>query len=396
VARRFILLGGLVVALAASGAAEASWRMGGTGNGYSKAATMPGSSAPTHTIATWPNVALSWTAGTVGGAPVSFLVRRYAEGGTTAQAIGAACSGTVATNACTENGVPVGRWQYTTQATKGSWIGAESVKSSTVEIAAAPTSLTCPLCHTYGTTTYINAANATNVQLKATFAATSLATDAANLSLTDSANHTVSTSSAAPAGAGTVSFPSLSTSTLTDGTVTAGAHVTANTGDLSPTTSLGLVRDTVSPSAANVLGANGSGSTAKKVDNGDTLTYTFSEPVDPGTIASGWTGSSKSVSATLSSSGSSTTVAVANTNLGTVNTQANYVVLTVTCSSSTMAMSGSVVTVTLGGCGGALALLLASTNVTPSKFVWTPTTTVTDLAGNPMSATAVTGSTGGF
>jgi hypothetical protein len=388
--RRLLALGGLVAALAISSVAEASWVTGGAGSGYSKASAIPAPAAPTHSIVTYPNVTLSWPAVTVGGAATSYTVRRYSEAGAV-QSIGASCSGTVATNGCVESAVPVGRWQYTAQATKASWSGPEGVKSTTVEIAAAPTSVTCSNCHVYGTTSYVNAANQAAVQLRAAVPATSLVTDTAKLTLTDGSSHSVSTSAAAPSGAGTVTFPTLSTGTFVDGAVTAGALVTANTGDVSPTTSLALVRDTVAPAGTNIAGSNGAASTAKKADNGDQLAYTFSEPVDPGSVMSGWTGSSAGVSAVFTNSGANDTIAVTGTNLGSVNTQANYVTGTLSCGASTMAMSGSIVTVTLGGCTPTTA---QRTNVGNTTFKWTPSATVTDLAGNAMSATVVTQSGG--
>jgi hypothetical protein len=388
--RRLLALGGLVAALAISSAAGASWVTGGAGSGYSKASAIPAATAPAHSIVTYPNVTLNWSAVTVGGAATSYTVRRYAEAGAV-QPIGASCSGTVATTSCVESAVPVGRWQYTTQATKSSWSGPESAKSTTVEIAAAPSSVTCSNCHVYGTTSYVNAANQTAVQLRATVPATSLATDTVKLTLADGASHSVSTSGAAPAGTGTVTFPTLSTSTFVDGAVTASAFVTANTGDVSPTTSLALVRDTVAPAGTNIAGSNGPTSTAKKADNGDKLAYTFSEPVDPASVMTGWAGSSATVSVVFTNSGANDAITVTGTNLGSVNTQANYVTGTMTCGSSTMAMSGSVVTVTFGGCAPTTA---QRANVGNTTFKWTPSTTVTDLAGNAMSAAVVTQSGG--
>ena len=391
VRRHLLVLGGFVAALAIAGAAEASWATSGSGAGYSRATSIPAGSVPSHTISTYPNVSLNWTALTVGGAAVSYSVRRYSEAGTL-QSIGASCSGSVATNSCTESAVPVGRWQYTTQATKGSWLGAESAKSTTVEIAAPPTTLTCTNCHTYAGTgvVYVNSGNRTAVQLQATLPVTSLATDTANLSLTDGASHTVSTSKPATSGAGTVVFSTLSTATFVDGAVTAGSYVTANTGDVSSTKSLALVRDTVTPTATNIVAANGG--TRRVIDSGDTITYTFSEPVDPGTVKSGWSGASTPVTVAFTNSGSNDTFTVGGPDLATVNTTANYVTGTVTCSGSTMIASGSTVTVTLGTCVG-------STRTGPNagdNFQWTPSATVTDLAGNPMSTTVVTGSNGTF
>ena len=385
---RIILLGGFAAALAICGVADASWSTGGGGNGASSALSIPPVAAPSHTIATYPSVSLSWPAVTVGGAAVTYTVRRYSEAGVP-QPVGNACTGSLPTSSCTESAVPVGRWQYTAQAARASWIGAESARSTTVEIAAAPTSVACLNCHTYGTTTYVNAAIATAVQLRATFASTSLATDTANLSLTDGASHTAAASSAAPDGAGTVSFAPLDTSTLVDGAVTAAAGVTANTGDVSPTMSLALVRDTVAPSGSDVAGANGG--TARQLDNGDTLTYTFSEPVDPATVKAGWTGTATTVSAVFTNTGGGDTIAVTGTNLGSVDTHANYVKATLTCSASTMSTSGSTVAVTFGGCAPAGS---ARKNAARSAFTWTPSASVTDLAGNSMSTTAVT-QTGG-
>jgi hypothetical protein len=51
-----------------------------------------------------------------------------------------------------------------------------------------------------------------------------------------------------------------------------------------------------------------------------------------------------------------------------------------------MTLSGSTVTVTVGAVISGATLSSAST----TKLVWTPSSAATDLAGNAMSATAVT------
>ena len=51
-----------------------------------------------------------------------------------------------------------------------------------------------------------------------------------------------------------------------------------------------------------------------------------------------------------------------------------------------MTVSGSTVTLTLG----ALASGTTKTSSSTTRMVWTPSTGATDLAGNAMSATAVT------
>jgi hypothetical protein len=372
-----------IVALAVVQAAVAAWSISSNGNGYVKALSMPAGSAPTKSVSN-PNITVSWSAVTVGSSAVdSYTVRRYTEAGVL-QSITAGCTGAIAATTCTENNVPVGRWQYTTQPVKAGWTGAESAKSVTAEIAAAPTGVSCTNCTTFGATHYINNAGKLSVSLQVTLAASSLSTDTVHLTLTDSASTTVTaTTQAATAGAGTVTFTGLNTSTLVDGNITATAWVTTNTSDSSPNTTATLVRDTVAPTASDIVGTN-AGGTAKKIDaSGDTLVYTFSEPMDPASIQAGWSGASTTVNPSIVGGDTITVVAP----LGSVSTGgAGYVSngATVTCSTTTMVMSGSTITLTLNNCLPANKLKVGSATET---FAWTPSASATDQAGNPMSTT---------
>lgn len=371
-----------LVALVVVRVAAAAWTLPGSGNGAAKALSMPAGSAPTAAIS-YPNIAVSWSPVTVGGSAVtSYTVRRYTSAGAL-QSITAGCAGAITATTCTENSVPVGRWQYTTQPVKASWAGAESAKSTTVEIAAAPTAVSCTSCTTFGSMKYINIAGKASVSVQVTLAATSLSTDTVHLTLTDSASTTITaTTQAAPAGAGTVTFTGLNTSTLVDGNVTATAWVTANTSDASPSTSTTLVRDTVAPSANDIFGTNGG--TAKKIDAGDSLVYTFSEPMAPASVQAGWSGAATSVTVTIVG-GDTITVVPA---LGSVSTGgAGYVVAgnTVTCTSVTMTMSASTITLTnLTNCTPASKM---NPGTATQTFAWTPSASATDQAGNPMSTT---------
>jgi hypothetical protein len=383
--KKFLTL--LCVALAALAAvrvAAAAWSISSSGNGAAKALSMPAGSAPTKSVS-YPNIALSWSAVSVGGAAVdSYTVRRYTEAGVL-QSIASACSGAIAATTCTENSVPVGRWQYTTQPVKGGWTGAESAKSVTAEIAAAPTGVSCTNCTTFGSTKYINNAGKLAVNLQVTLAASSLSTDTVHLTLTDSASTTVTaTTQAATAGAGTVTFTALNTSSLVDGNITATAWVTTNTADSSANTTATLVRDVVAPTASDIFGTNGGG-TAKKIDTagGDTLVYTFSEPMDPASIQAGWSGASTTVNPSIVG-GDTITAAAA---LGVVSTgAAGYVQtgFTVTCSTTTMVMSGGTITLNLNNCLPTSRLKIGTATQT---FAWTPSALATDQAGNPMSTT---------
>ena len=381
--KRLTVLSVAIAALAVVQVAVAAWSISSSGNGYVKALSMPTGSAPAKSVSN-PNITVSWSAVTVGGSAVdSYTVRRYSEAGAL-QSITAGCSGAIAATTCTENSVPVGRWQYTTQPVKAGWKGAESAKSVTAEIAAAPTSVSCTNCTTFGSTKYINNAGKLSVNLQVALAASSLSTDTVHLTLTDSASTTVSaTTQAATAGAGTVTFTGLNTSTLVDGNITATAWVTTNTSDSSPNTTATLVRDTAAPTATDIFGTNGGG-TARKIDTaGDTLVYSFSEPMDPASIQAGWSGASTTVDPSIVGGDTITVVAP----LGSVSTGgALYVTsgFTVTCSTTTMVMSGSTITLTLNNCLPANKL---RTGTATQTFAWTPSASATDQAGNPMSTT---------
>ncbi len=378
-----------VVMMTTSMVTFGSWNVGGSGSGYSKAVSVPQSATPTKAITTWPNIAVSWAATSVGSATAdSYTIRRYTEAAVL-QTILANCSGAIAALTCTENTVPVGRWQYSTQAQKGTnWLGSESAKSTTVAIVEAPTVLACTSCATFGgVQKYINLAGRTAVTVTVSLAASSLASNTVNLSLTDTVPTAVSNNTAASAGAGTITPAAQNTTTLIDGVVVASAKSTADTGDPSPATTLSLTRDTVVPSAANIKGNNGG--TLGTVDAGDTAVYTFSEAPDPASIMAGWNGTSTAVSAVFTDNGSQITTFVINgTNLGTVNTNARYVGTEDSCTTSTMVLSGSVITVTFATCAA------MRNGAGSSAFSWTPLATAKDQAQNPMSTTARTATTG--
>lgn len=372
-----------IAALVVVGVSGAAWSISSSGNGAGRALSMPAGATPTKSVSS-ADIALNWSAVTVGGSAVDgYIVRRYTEAGAL-QSITAGCSGAIAATTCTENSVPVGRWQYTTQPVKGAWTGAESAKSVTAEIAAAPSSVSCTSCTTFGSTKYINNAGKLSVNLQVTLAATSLATDTVHLTLTDSASTTVTaTTQPATAGAGTVTFSGLDTSSLVDGNVTATAWLTTNTSDSSSNATAILIRDVAGPTASDIFGTNGG--TAKKIDaaGGDTLVYSFSESMDPASIQAGWSGASTTVNPSIAAGD---TIAVIPA-LGSVSTGgAGYVIAgnTVTCNTTTMVMSGTTITLNLNNCQLANKL---KNGLATETFAWTPSASATDQAGNPMSTT---------
>jgi hypothetical protein len=149
--------------------------------------------------------------------------------------------------------------------------------------------------------------------------------------------------------------------------------------------------DNTPPAAADVQAANKAGGTAGTAEAGDSLTYTFSEPVEPGSIAAGWNGSSTTVTVRFLNAGTNDQVLIWNAAdtvqlpLGIISLGANHVSGGgAIFSSSTMVMSGSTITVTLGTQSGTTRSTAGGT------MVWTPVATPIDLAGNVSLATPVT------
>ncbi|MGZ5343633.1 MAG: hypothetical protein ACXWF5_02970 [Actinomycetota bacterium] len=183
-----------------------------------------------------------------------------------------------------------------------------------------------------------------------------------------------------PLAAGATSF----TVTATD---VSGNTSTAFTGSVT-------VDNTV-PTATNIQTTN-NGTIVGRAQSGDSITYTFSEAMDPNSILALWTGASTLVTLRLNQAGGSDTVTIFNAGntvqlpLGSVRLGGtNYVNGNRTFTGSTMVMSGSTITITLGTASGA-----TRTQATNTLMVWTPVITPTDLAGNACTATTATESGG--
>jgi hypothetical protein len=181
-------------------------------------------------------------------------------------------------------------------------------------------------------------------------------------------------------------------SSLTDGTYDFRATATDTVGHATTSTTItSRTLDSTAPSASDIQAVNGTG-TVKKIDAGDVITFKFSEAMAPASILTGWTGSSTTVDVRINDSGSADTLNVYDStnvtklNLGDVALKANRTSGGARFA-ATMTLSGSTVTVTLGAAvpGGSTTTVATST-----AMVWTPSTSATDLAGNAMSASAVT------
>jgi hypothetical protein len=166
--------------------------------------------------------------------------------------------------------------------------------------------------------------------------------------------------------------------------------------------------DNTAPAGSNVQTADGGG-TAGTPQAGDTLTYTFTEAMEPESILAGWSGTSTSVVVRVANGGvlpiTADTVSVWNSTnaaqlpLGTITLPSGTYVAGLaagdsatfgaTGTPSTMVMSGSTITITLGTAAGQAAGL----GLLPGAMSWVPSAIATDWAGNATSTGSVTETT---
>jgi hypothetical protein len=171
---------------------------------------------------------------------------------------------------------------------------------------------------------------------------------------------------------------------------------TDNAGNSRLQTGFSATVDNTAPTAADIQTTNG-GATVGRIEQNDTVVYSFSEVIDPDGILAGWTGSATNVVVRLTDNGNNDTVEVwnaANTSqlaLGSVNTKANLVTGAATAGASGTASrmvldtATATVTVTLGTvAGGPL-----NTDLGNNKMMWTTSTSAFDRAGNAMTSTTI-------
>lgn len=188
------------------------------------------------------------------------------------------------------------------------------------------------------------------------------------------------------------------------GTLTAGGSLAAGTYSYSLTskdlagnsrTQSGytVTVDNTAPTAADIQTANKTGGTAGKPEAGDTITFTFSEPIDPNSILANWEGQATSVVVRMTNAtGDPLTVFnAANTTqlpLGSVNLGRNDYITASTSfgasgTASAMVLSGNSITITFGTASAG-----PSTASGTGTMIWTPSASAYDRAGNAETTTA--------
>ncbi len=170
-----------------------------------------------------------------------------------------------------------------------------------------------------------------------------------------------------------------------------------------------VVADSTAPTASAVSTANHSGGIAGRGEQGDTATITFSEAIEPDSILDGWDGTATDVQAAIIDGGGSGddllrvydesaldpskylptgTIDLGRSDFVTSGSYAVFGLASGDGTSSRMTLSGRVLTITLGS----LDYGTSNTSTGAGTERYTPVTTLTDLAGNAATTTAVAGS----
>lgn len=172
--------------------------------------------------------------------------------------------------------------------------------------------------------------------------------------------------------------------------------------------------DDVVPTATDVHTANG-GTTVGQAEEKDSITFTFSEQIDPQSILAGWNGTATNVVIRMVDNGLlglsagddelfvMNAAKSANLPFGAVDMGSGGYVTSLlggglggsiffgaTGTPSTMVMSGNTVTVTLGAYSAESIFVGRATASAVGKMIWTPVATPYDRAGNVMATTAAT------
>jgi hypothetical protein len=209
-----------------------------------------------------------------------------------------------------------------------------------------------------------------------------------NITTTGCASVTLSSGSFTVSG---LSYNYRSASTNADAGLTNGAKAYSVTAVDVATNSSGAVAfsvtvDGTAPAGSNVQTANASGGTIGKPETNDTMTWTFSEQMDPASMLASWTGASTNVSLVINNNGcggNNDSVTVTGVSIGTVCLGGSYANPSRTFTGSAMVMSGNAVTITLGTPSGGV-----KTETGAATMIWTPSASALDLAGNACATTA--------
>lgn len=374
-------------------AANAFWQTLSNNAGVAIADSIPAVAAPAASVSSGA-AAVSWLQGTTAaGRPVAgYTVARYASAtGGTRVAAGGGCAGTITTLTCTEASLPAGTWYYTVTPVLGAWAGVESARSGGATAAdttpPATPSVTAPAMIASSTA-------AASVLVSGNAEAGSSVTITVNDA---GAAHTTSqTVVAESSGAWSATFNLV---TFNDPTISYSAVAKDAAGNVSLVAGTATSsKDTTAPRVTAVSLSNGGAQFTP--DAGDKVTLTFSEPLLPSSICSGWQDvpGSQTVNGTVTITGGNllgfgtTDAGCPSVRFGSVAFNGTYGGNSTFNSSLTWNPGTSQLTVTLGSLiSGTPAS--KSGNVTPT---YTPAAGLTDKVGHQLPTTPFAGTNSRF
>ena len=154
-----------------------------------------------------------------------------------------------------------------------------------------------------------------------------------------------------------------------------------------------VIVDNTRPTPVDMTSANKAGGTMGLAEQGDSITYTFSEPMDPESLVPGWDGGSPTtVQVRIRNRGNNDQLLIRTNagvllDFGPVVLQQNYAQGSRNFSNSPITMLGNQVTIVLGVVSGAARLVTIA-----SPTTWTGDNGAYDAAGNACSTATITGS----
>ncbi len=195
------------------------------------------------------------------------------------------------------------------------------------------------------------------------------------------------------AGYGFRSASLTANSTLAEGAYSYSLTSTDSNGNARTQSGYSVIVDNTVPTASDVQTTNHTGNTVGKPEIGDTIVFTFSEPIDPNSILAGWTGAPTSAVVrftnalgdplTVYNAANTTQLPLGSVDMGRIDYVTAATTFGVTGTASSMVLSGDTITVTLG----TASTPGPTTAAANGTMAWSPSAAVTDRAGNAETVT---------
>lgn len=403
--RAVVIVLGILLVSWGGPAASAFWSSVSSNFGAAQADAVAQGAKPT-TAVSGSSVTVTWTASTTtaGRSVTGYSIARYASAtGGTAVAAAGTCAGTVAGLSCVDTGVTTGNWYYTITPKLSQWQGAESTRSAVTAVDA-----TAPLAPSVTAPPYVYSGNVTAVPVSGTAEALSSVTLTVTGTGALPVTQTISVNSS-----GNWAASPLNLSAFSPGTINYSAQATDAAGNTGPAGVATSTKDVSSPTVTGVQLNNVSSGTPGKMEKGDSVTITFSEPINPTTVCSAWANNATNVQTQAGNNADNVIVNVSSTNILTVTgagcttLRVGSVALGGNYTGSALSFSGNggnasslswnptarTLTITLGS--GTAGANTVSTSPAPVPS-YTPASGLTDMASNPLSTNTVPGATSRF